>query len=303
MESWDEVHLNFGASGMAALNVTLAFIMFGVALETRPSEFRRLVANPKSFFSGVFAQFVLLPATTALLVAWLKPPPGLGLGMLLVAACPGGNVSNFLTAVARGNVALSVALTAFATPAAVVLTPLNFGLYASLVPETRELLRAVRPDFGELMLSVLTLLIFPMVLGMGLSRWRPETAQKIRRPVRKISVVVFTAYVLAALAANGDIFIKTVGGLFPWVALHNAIAFFLGWATAKTAGLNGPDLRAVTMETGIQNSGLGLALVFMFMDGLGGPALICGFWGVWHLLSGMMLAQVFLWFSQRTTAN
>lgn len=291
--------MNFSASGMAALNATLALIMFGVALETRPSEFRRLAAAPRSLFAGLVSQFALLPAMTALLVAWLKPPPGLGLGMLLVAACPGGNVSNFLTSVARGNVALSVALTAVATPAAVALTPLNFGLYASLIPETRMLLKAVRPDFWELFTSVLTLLILPLGLGMGLARWRPQTADKIRRPLRKISVVIFSAYVVAALAANGDIFLKTASGLFPWVVAHNALAFFLGWTVAQVARISAADARAVTIETGIQNSGLGLALVFKFMDGLGGPALICGFWGVWHLVSGMAVAWLFTRFSRK----
>lgn len=119
----DHIRLNFSEGGLFFLNVTIAFVMFGVALNIKLDEFRDVFVKPKSFITGLISQFLILPAITFLFIMVLKPTPTVALGMILVAACPGGNVSNFLSSLAKGNIALSVSLTAFSTMIAMLMTP------------------------------------------------------------------------------------------------------------------------------------------------------------------------------------
>ena len=123
LEVLDHVRLNFSPSGLLALNITIAFIMFGVALEIKWQHFKDVIMKPKSAIVGIISQFILLPIVTFVLILVLNPTPAVALGMILVAACPGGNISNFMSAMARGNVALSVSLTAVATLVATFMTP------------------------------------------------------------------------------------------------------------------------------------------------------------------------------------
>lgn len=126
----DSIRLNFSPNDLLALNLALALIMYGVALDLRFDDFKYLAKNPKAFFLGVLSQFVLLPFLTWCMILLIQPPPSVALGMFLVAACPGGNVSNFLSNLAKGNTALSVSLTAFSSLLSIVATPLNFAFWA-----------------------------------------------------------------------------------------------------------------------------------------------------------------------------
>jgi BASS family bile acid:Na+ symporter len=139
----DEVQLNFNQDNIWVLNFCLAIIMFGVALELRVEDFKRVFYNPKSSLVGLLSQFILLPALTFVLIIILEPSPSLALGMILVSCCPGGNISNFMTHLARGNSALSVSLTAVGTVLAILATPFNFELWGSLYPPTASILKSV----------------------------------------------------------------------------------------------------------------------------------------------------------------
>ena len=132
LEVLDHVRLNFSPSGLLALNITIAFIMFGVALDIKLEHFRDVIMKPKSALVGIFSQFFVLPLVTFLFILLLNPTPTVALGMILIASCPGGNISNFMSAMAKGNVALSVSLTAVATLAATFMTPLNFAIWGKL---------------------------------------------------------------------------------------------------------------------------------------------------------------------------
>ena len=136
LEILDGVRLNFNKESLFLLNMTLAFVMFGVALELKTERFKKVFTNPKSGIIGVAAQFLILPILTLALVLIINPSPSIALGMILVAACPGGNISNFMTSLAKGNTELSVSLTAVADFSALIMTPLNFafwgGIYASI---------------------------------------------------------------------------------------------------------------------------------------------------------------------------
>ena len=146
MNELDALQINFDENGLWILNIALAIIMFGVAIGITLDDFKRLFNNPKILFTGVFSQFILFPVLTFLFVTLLKPSPSIALGMFMVAACPGGNISNFMTQMAKGNAALSVSMTAFATLISVIMTPLNFQIWSNLYEPTSEILRTVEMD-------------------------------------------------------------------------------------------------------------------------------------------------------------
>lgn len=291
----DLVRLNFNPQSLIALNVILGFVMFGVALDLRIADFKAVMGSRRPVLIGLIGQFLLLPAFTFLLVLAIRPTPSIALGMMLVAACPGGNISNFLTHYARGNTALSISMTAVSTIVAIVMTPLNLSFWASLDPETSAILRAVALDPVQMLLTVLVLLGVPMVVGMVTAHHLPRFAARVRRPIRIFSLVVFVGFVVGALAANWRYFVSYVGFVVLAVFLHNVVALATGYTAARLAGLPERDRRAVSIEVGIQNSALGLILVFNFFDGLGGMAIVTAWWGVWHLISGLSIAT---WWSR-----
>ena len=292
MTQIDDVMLNFSPASLLLLNAILAVVMFAIALDLKAAQFAALLRAPRPVIAGFVAQFLALPAATYLLVLAVQPRPSIALGLMLVAACPGGNISNFLTHRAGGNVALSVSLTALASVGAIVLTPLNIALWGGLYAPTREILRATRIDPLQVALTVVFLLVLPLALGMVLNAKRPQVAARIRRPMQILSMVVFVGFVIAALAANWGHFLDLAGSIAALVIAHNALALALGFAVALLFGVPSADRRSITLETGIQNSGLGLILIFAFFGGLGGMAVVAAFWGMWHAISGLLLASL-----------
>jgi BASS family bile acid:Na+ symporter len=287
----DQVKLRFDPSGLMLLNIILGLIMFGIALDLKVSDFKRVFKAPKSIIVGLTAQLLLLPALTFLLTMVLQPAPSIALGMMMVAACPGGNISNFITHLSKGNTSLSISMTAVVSVGALFATPLNISLWGSLNPATAKILRQVNLDPVQLLLIVFILLGLPLVLGMVVAAKFPAFAEKARKPFKIASIVVFTAFIVIALQKNFDHFIKYIAVIAGIVLLHNALAFTLGYGTAWLARLEESDRRAVTIEVGIQNSGLGLILIFNFFDGLGGMAMIAAWWGVWHICAGLTLSS------------
>jgi BASS family bile acid:Na+ symporter len=276
----DAVRLNFNPAGLLALNAVIGLMMFGIALELKLSDFTRILKQPKAPAIGLGAQFILLPAFTYLLTLVLPIAPSIALGMILVAACPGGNLSNMMTYLAGGNAAVSVSMTAVSTAAAVIMTPLNLAVWGSLNPATAPILREVSLNPVDVFFTIVMILGIPMALGMLVGRFFPGLVERIRKPFKIIAVCVFLAVVGGALAANWANFINYVGLVALVVAIHNALALNLGYWSGRAAGLPPRDVRAVAIEVGIQNSALGLILVFDFFDGLGGMAIITAWWGI-----------------------
>lgn len=292
MENIDTVMLNFSPTGLHILNVVLAIVMFSIAIDLNLEDFKRLAQKPKALLTGLVSQFLLLPALTFLLILIATPLPSIALGLILVAACPGGNVSNFITHRAQGNVALSVSMTAVSTVGAIILTPLNIAFWGSLYEPSRQLLRQTALDPLSIAITVGLLLVIPLSLGIWLNTTRPELTSKLRKPLQMLSMGIFAAFVVLAIAANWTHFANLAGAIAGLVLLHNALALMGGFSIASLMGLSAFDRRAITIETGIQNSGLGLILIFGFFNGLGGMAVVAAFWGIWHLISGMALATV-----------
>ena len=286
----DTIILNFDSGNLFFLNLTLAVIMFGVALNITISDFLRVVKNPKSVLIGILSQFILLPAFTFLLVTIIQPLPSIALGMFLVAACPGGNISNFMTHYAKGNAALSVSLTAISTLLAIVMTPLNFQLWSGLYGPTSNLINTISLSPLEMVKVISLLLGVPLILGMLVQNYSPKFALKTA-PIFKIgSILFFMALIILALSKNIDIFKKYIHYVFIIVLVHNILALILGYSVASIAGLSKRNRRTLAIETGIQNSGLGLLLIFSFFNGLGGMAILAAFWGIWHIVSGLTIA-------------
>jgi BASS family bile acid:Na+ symporter len=302
----DTLTLNFDKDGMFILNIAIGFIMFGVALGIRLKNFKTVFLKPKTLIVGVLSQFVFLPAITFLLIVLCKDfiTIGVGLGMILVAACPGGNISNFISSLAKGNVELSVSLTAFATLMAVILTPLNFAFWGKLylgfmqnVAEGSELLRPLSIDAIEMFKTVFILLGIPLVIGMTFAWKLPKVTAKIQKPLQNLSIVLFLVIVVIAFKNNFDLFLKYIQYIIVIVLIHNAIAFTTGFSLASIFGIKRNSRRTITIETGIQNSGLALALLFnpkIFDPELpiGGLLFIAGWWGIWHIISGLTVASI-----------
>ncbi|MEZ2414900.1 bile acid:sodium symporter family protein [Muriicola sp. E247] len=285
----DAARIDFSTETLWILNSILALIMFGVALHIRVTDFRALFKNPRPVLVGVFCQFLALPFLTFLLVLLIKPIPSIALGMILVAACPGGNISNFITSFAGGNRALSVTLTANATLLAVIMTPVNLSFWAALYPPTQAILKEVSIAPLEMIEIVALILGVPLILGIVINERYPAVAEKLAKYLKTISLGFFVCLILFVVYNNRTLIEDYILYVFWIVLLHNALAFFTGFSLARMAKLPLEDIRSITVETGIQNSGLGLILIFTFFEGLGGMAVLTAFWGIWHLISGLVL--------------
>jgi len=295
LEVLDQYRLNFNQSGLHILNISLAIIMFGIALDIKLDNFKQIAKSPKSFLLGVLSQFLLLPAVTYVLVALLKPTDSVALGMILVAACPGGNISNFISSLSKANVELSVSLTGASTLLSVVLTPLNFAFWGGLYVSHSQILHPIEIDFVQMFTTVILILGIPLLLGSIFSKQFPGLTKRIKKPIKQLSILIFGAFIIVALANNFSLFMQFIHLFFLLVFAHNIVAIGTGFFLAKSFKLSLPDVKTLTIETGIQNSGLALVLIFnpkIFPPEMeiGGMAFIAAWWGIWHIISGLSLA-------------
>ena len=295
LEILDQYRLNFNEGGLHILNISLGIIMFGIALGIKMSNFKAIFSNPKSFILGTISQFLLLPAATYLLVKIIEPSDSVALGMILVAACPGGNISNFISSLAKANIELSVSLTGASTILSVFLTPLNFAFWGGLYVSHTDLLHPIEIDFPQMFTTIILILGIPLALGILFAKKFPFITKKIQNPFKILSIVIFGAFIVVALANNFSLFMQFIHLFFLLVLAHNIVALGTGYFLSKGFKLPLADLKTVSIETGIQNSGLALVLIFnpkIFPPELeiGGMAFIAAWWGIWHIISGLGLA-------------
>jgi BASS family bile acid:Na+ symporter len=301
----DAIRLNFSEDSLFVLNLTISFIMFGVALELKPASFKYLALNPKSAIIGIISQVFLMPLMTFCLALALRNyiTPTIGLGMILVAAVPGGNVSNFFSALGRGNIALSVSLTAISDFGAVIITPFNFAFWGNLFTKVYSYLNAsdlVRPleiPFMHVLQTVGILLGIPLALGMIVNLNFPKFTSKILIYVKRASVIAFAAIIVIMLLKNWEYFVLYIKYIFIIVLVHNGLAIAIGYSFAWIFKRPFADRKSIAIETGIQNSGLALVLLFnpkIFPPELavGGMAFIAAWWGIWHLISGLIMGGI-----------
>lgn len=296
---------------MHIVNIILAFIMFGVALGIKLNSFKDIIKNPKPAIVGIIMQWVALPAVTFLVTIILNPfiTPMVAIGMILVASCPGGNISNFISSLSKGNVELSVSMTALTTLFAPIITPFNFWFWGTLYGKytsEHNNLPALEIPFSEMLFSIGIILGIPIILGIICARVFPRLSIRMRRPTTILSVILFLGMVavsltqvLNAIEPSWNICAGILCVLLV-VIIHNASALATGYYGARLLRLREANVRTVTIETGIQNSGLGLALLLnpnIFpadtWDTNGGMVLITALWGIWHIVSGLCIARYF----------
>jgi BASS family bile acid:Na+ symporter len=312
LEALNSISINFGEGGMAIVNIILAFVMFGVALGIKPRTFKDVFANPKSVIVGVLSQWVALPAVTFIIALALSPwiTPMIALGMILVASCPGGNISNFISSLSKGNIELSVSMTAITTAFAPIVTPFNFflwgTLYSHIISIKADIPTLVIP-FMPMLEQILLLLGVPIFLGLLFSRYFPNATKKITKPAQILSVLLFIGMVIVSFSQNFQLFLDNIFYVFFIVMIHNACALGSGFVLGTLTRVSTADRRSLTIETGIQNSGLGLILLFntsifpaeIWHGHYGGMLFITAWWGIWHIVSGLTVAYLF----RRTPLN
>ena len=306
LEALNSVTINFGEGGMTIVNIILAFVMFGVALGIKPTTFKDVFRNPKSVIVGVLLQWVGLPLITFIICLILNPwiTPMIALGMILVACCPGGNISNFISSLSKGNVELSVSMTAITTALAPLVTPLNFFIWGNLYTyfvSVRADIPTLHIPFMPMLQQILLLLGVPIVLGLLFSKRHPNATKKITKPAQMLSILLFIGMVIISFSQNFQIFITHLFYVVIIVLIHNAAALATGYFGGKLAKLPVRDCRSLTVEIGIQNSGLGLVLLFnpaifppeIWHNHYGGMLFITAWWGIWHIVSGLTVATLF----------
>ena len=306
LESLSSVTINFGEGGMMIVNIILAFVMFGVALGIKTQTFKDVFRNPKSVIVGLLMQWIGLPAVTFIVCLILNPviTPMVALGMILVACCPGGNISNFISSLSKGNIELSVSMTAVSTAFAPIITPLNFFVWGNLysqIVSIRAQIPTLHIPFMPMLEQILLLLGVPIVLGLVFAKYFPNATKKITKPAQIISILLFIGMVIVSFSQNFQIIVDNIIYIFFIVLLHNDCALSTGYLGGTLAKLPQRDRRSLTVEVGIQNSGLGLILLFnpaifppeVWHSHYGGMLLITAWWGIWHIVSGLTVAYLF----------
>lgn len=299
----DDVVLNFTPGTLMILNVVLGLIMLGIALDTAPRDFRVVAKHPKPFAIAIGAQLVLLPAVTFLLTLVLPVTPSMALGMILVACCPPGNISQVLTHRSGGNVALSVSMTAVGNLLYIVAMPLSIAFWGSLHPTARLLLHEVALNPWTMLLEIFLIIGLPFAVGLLLRAKFPRFAARVQPFVKWFSLIALVGFIVGALVGNWAVFLSVIGVVLAVVALHDAVALALGYGTAVLGGLGTRERKAITFEVGIRNAGLGLGLVFAFFGGLGGMAVVAGWWGIWDIVAGLILAGLWARHTRRRTGS
>ena len=313
LASLDAVNLNLGSGTGIVMSLVLALIMFGIALSIKAETLKDVFIHPKSILTGVCLQWFGLPLVTFLLIMAFNKvlTPMVCLGMILVASCPGGNISNFISSLSKGNVELSVSMTAVATICAPLITPFNFWFWGNMYLKYASLrgtltIPQLEIPFSEIFKTVFIILGVPILLGMVFSSYFPKATEKIKKPFSIFSIAVFIVMVLGMFIPNWQLFIHYIIFIFVLVLIHNACAFATGWTGASLMKLPRKDRRSITVEVGIQNSGLGLTLLLnpaIFKPEVwnnpatgilyGGMLFVTAWWGIWHIISGLTLASLF----------
>ena len=325
----DPLDPNLGAGEMTLVNIILALVMFGVALGIKLDTFKDVFRYPKSIIVGCMMQWVALPLVTLCVALALNSfiTPMVALGMILVASCPGGNISNFMSSYAKGNIELSVSMTAVTTAFAPLITPLNFWLYGTLycniVSINNDIPTLVIP-FGDMFEQIMLLLGIPIVAGIAFAHYFPNVTKRLLKPSQILSIILFMGMVVVSftkvvsslegydnvvcpLCDNtitesvtlGTVALAIIFAVIV-VIIHNLCALGTGYGGGTLFRLPEADRRSMTIEVGIQNSGLGLILLFndrifdpTIWDNNGGMVFITALWGVWHIISGLITSSIF----------
>lgn len=289
----DQIRVVLNDQTRLVMALLLFGMMFTVALSLRREDFEDVAREPLRVAAGSATQILGLPLLTLGLILILNPPASVALGMIVVASCPGGNMSNLLTHFSRGNAAYSVSLTTVSSVLAALVTPVSIIGWTSIYPPTASLIQALDINPFLFISQTFALLAAPLALGMFIAARAPRTADRLRAVLTPASLVALAGVVVVGVYGNWALVIAAGTTLIPIAVLHNASAFGLGSIAGRVLGLDRARRRSLTFEVGIQNTGLGLLILLNQFDGLGGAAAITALWSVWHLMAGSGLVGLF----------
>ncbi len=267
------------------INWLLGIVMFGMGLTIKPDDFRVVFTNPRSVLIGTVAQFAIMPFMAWVLTKVFALPPALAIGVILVGTCPGGTSSNVITYLSRGDVALSVGVTSVSTVLAPFMTPLLTLLYAGESVDVK-----VFPMF----LSIIQVVIVPIVLGFIINHYLPHAAERAKDSLPLVSTIAIAAIVVAVVSANASRIMTSGFLILGVVILHNVSGYLLGYGAARLMHLDARQRRAISIEVGMQNSGLATSLATVHFAQYPLATVPGAVFSVWHNVSGALLAGFFI---------
>ncbi len=267
------------------INWLLGIVMFGMGLTIKPDDFRVVFTNPRSVLIGTVAQFAIMPFMAWVLIKVFALPPALAIGVILVGTCPGGTSSNVITYLSRGDVALSVGVTSVSTVLAPFMTPLLTLLYAGESVDVK-----VFPMF----LSIIQVVIVPIVLGFIINHYLPHAAERAKDSLPLVSTIAIAAIVVAVVSANASRIMTSGFLILGVVILHNVSGYLLGYGAARLMHLDARQRRAISIEVGMQNSGLATSLATVHFAQYPLATVPGAVFSVWHNVSGALLAGFFI---------
>lgn len=259
----------------------LGIIMLGMGMTMTVDDFKGVLQSPKAVLIGVVAQFVVMPALAFILCKLFNLPPEIAVGVILVGCCPGGTASNVITYMAKGNVALSVACTSVSTLLAPVLTPAIFYLLAS---------QWLKIDAASMFISILQVVLLPIVVGLILRTWLKRQVESYIQVMPLVSVIAIVAIVAAIIGGSKAAILQSGLLILAVVILHNGLGYLLGFTAARFFKLPYADSKAIAVEVGMQNSGLGVALAAVHFAASPITAVPSAIFSLWHNISGPALA-------------
>jgi BASS family bile acid:Na+ symporter len=296
----DQLDLQLADGFQLAVKAIVALFLFGIALDTKIGDFRDVARRPWVIVAGLVAQYVVMPGLTVLLTLALDVRGSVAIGMILIVCCPAGNLSNLLTHRARGDVALSVSMTAVSTMVAIVVTPIALAFWCGLNPAADDLLRDVHIDPWDMVGEAIFLIGLPFALGILIAWRRPSVSAKARKIVEPAALTLLLLIVVGGLAGQFGTFIDYVGVVALAIVLQNALSLLVGYGTGRATRLPESGVRAMTLELGLRNTGLALVLALGFFGELGGVAFVAAMWGLWDVITGLTLST---WWRGRPPAD
>jgi BASS family bile acid:Na+ symporter len=265
------------------IRIVLGVIMFGMGMTLSLADFRRVATRPAAVAAGVAAQFVAMPLLAFGIARLLQLPAELAVGFILLGTCPGGTASNVITYLARGDVALSVTMTAVSTVVSPLLTPLlTLWLAGHWMPI----------PVGSLFLSILQIVLVPVVLGVVARRYFSNAVAKGVEVMPLLSVAAIVAIVGAIVGRNAEQVLSVGPLIFAGVIAHNGLGLLLGFGVGSMLRFGTAQRRALAVEVGMQNSGLAVALTAVHFGP--GAAIPAALFSVWHNVTGPLLATIWV---------
>lgn len=266
----------------AYITTLLGIVMFGMGLTITVADFKEVLTRPKDVAVGVVGQFLIMPTLAFLLVKLFNLQPEIAIGVILVGCCPGGTSSNVMTFLSKGDVALSVTVTSITTLLAPIVSPGLIYLFASEYID-------VAPS--ALFMSIVKVIIIPIALGFIVQKFFSKQAKASVKVMPLVSVVAIVAIVAAVVAGNQQKIAETGLIIFAVVVLHNCLGYLIGYLFGKIFSMNLAKKKAIAIEVGMQNSGLGASLAVAHFSPL--AAVPSAIFSVWHNISGPILATIF----------